>query len=145
MGHDGIDKKLATHNGIVVCNTPGVLDISVAEHTLWLMGTLARRISSLEARFRAGSFAGEIGGELHGKRLGILGFRRIGRRVAKMAAFGLGMRPWAADERTLSDLEKTEGCGFLDLQSSCGLERYTCDPEELFRECDYWRVFTKVN
>src|SRR6266478_697648 len=38
VGHDNIDKQLARENGILVCNTPGVLDRSVAEHTLWLIG-----------------------------------------------------------------------------------------------------------
>src|SRR5262245_35699295 len=56
VGHDGVDKAQAQDNGIVVCNTPGVLEISVAEHTLWLMGNLARRIPQLETRLRGGEF-----------------------------------------------------------------------------------------
>ena len=44
VGHDSVDKLLARQYGIVVTNTPGVLDISVAEHSIWLMGCLARKI-----------------------------------------------------------------------------------------------------
>jgi len=74
VGHDSVNKPLARQHSIVVTNTPGVLDVSVAEHALWLMGCLARKISRLEARLRAGEFAGEVGMELRGKTLGVLGF-----------------------------------------------------------------------
>ena len=137
VGHDGVDKALASENGIVVCNTPGVLEISVAEHTLWLMGNLARHISQLETRLRVGEFAGETGTELHGKRLGILGFGRIGRRVAAMAHFGLGMTVCAADALGLEQMEAKLKRGFKEIQTVYGLEYYTNDCDRLFGECDW--------
>ena len=99
VGHDGVNKNLARQNNISVTNTPGVLDISVAEHTVWLMGCLARNVPAMEARFRAGEFPSQTGRELNGKRLGIVGLGGIGRRVAAMAHFGLGMRVLAAARR----------------------------------------------
>jgi lactate dehydrogenase-like 2-hydroxyacid dehydrogenase len=126
VGHDSIDKALARQHGIVVTNTPGVLDESVAEHTLWLMGCLARRIARLDACVRAGEFAGQTGTELHGKTLGIVGLGNIGRRVAAMAHFGFGMRVMACGRRATAD-------GL----AQCGLERYTDNAEEVFRQSDF--------
>ena len=140
VGHDGVDKVQARENGVIVCNTPGVLDVSVAEHAMWLMGSFARRISQLEARMRAGEFGGGIGGELCGKRLGILGLGRIGRKVARMAHLGFGMEVWAADKQSVQELEAQEGRGLDDIRRDYGLELYTGDVDQLIRECDYVSV-----
>jgi lactate dehydrogenase-like 2-hydroxyacid dehydrogenase len=137
VGHDSVDKAQARENGIIVCNTPGVLDISVAEYALWLMGCFARRICQIEARLRAGQFSGETGGELGAKRLGILGLGRIGRKVARMAHFGLGMEVWAADRYHPHELEAQERRSLADIQSDYGLEVYTSNTDQLLRECDY--------
>ena len=140
VGHDGVDKTMARQNGVTVCNTPGVLDLSVAEHAFWLMGNLARRLSRSEARLRAGEFAGETGGELHGKRLGVLGFGRIGRRVAAMAHFGFGMSVRAADVMRMADLEAQEKRPAAEIQQAYGLDLYTNDNESLLRECDFLTI-----
>jgi len=91
VGHDGVDKARATKAGIAVTNTPGVLEVTVAEHAMWLMGALARRVAQLDAATRCGLWAPGIGTELAGKRLTILGCGGIGRRVARMASAGFGM------------------------------------------------------
>jgi phosphoglycerate dehydrogenase-like enzyme len=122
VGHDSIDKSLARQHQVIVTNTPGVLDISVAEHTIWLMGCLARKVSRLEARLRTGDFTGEAGMELHGKTLGILGYGAIGRRVAQIAERGLGMKILACDL----------GPGFVSA-------------EELFRAADIVSVHLTAN
>ncbi|MBI5396778.1 MAG: hypothetical protein HZA91_15900, partial [Verrucomicrobia bacterium] len=134
VGHDSINKPLARQHGILVTNTPGVLDVSVAEHALWLMGCLARKISRLEARLRAGEFAGLVGMEMRGKTLGILGFGAIGRRVAAIAHFGLGMKVIACDP-----VAAPENLAAL------GVERYTTDVEELFRKSDIVSVHLPAN
>jgi lactate dehydrogenase-like 2-hydroxyacid dehydrogenase len=136
VGHDGVDKALARKHGVIVCNTPGALDISVAEHAFWLMGTLARQVCRLAARFRDGQFAAETGAELCGKRLGILGFGRIGGRVAAMAHAGLGMRVLAAGVLTVAQLERREGRAFPDIQAAYGLEGYTTRVEDVLTACD---------
>ncbi len=136
VGHDGVDKALARKHGIIVCNTPGALDISVAEHAFWLMGTLARHICRLAARFRGGHFAAETGTELCGKRLGVLGFGRIGGRVAAMAHAGLGMRVLAAGALTVAQLERREGRALTDIKAAYGLELYTTRVEDVLAACD---------
>lgn len=136
VGHDGVDKALARRRSIVVCNTPGVLDISVAEHAMWLIGTLARNVALLDGQLRHGKFAAGAGIELHGRRLGILGFGRIGRRVAAMAHAGFGMRVVAADTLSIRQLEEQENQPFDELRTRYGLESYGADAEEALRECD---------
>jgi len=136
VGHDSIDKPFARQHGIVVTNTPGVLDVSVAEHTLWLMGCLARKISQLETRMRAGRFAGEAGMELRGKTLGILGFGAIGRSVAAIAHFGFGMNVIACDQ-----IPADRMAGAV---AASGVERYTTDAEEPLRLSDFVSVHLPV-
>ncbi|MHB8901201.1 MAG: NAD(P)-dependent oxidoreductase, partial [Thermoguttaceae bacterium] len=136
VGHDSIDKALAAAHGIRVTNTPGVLDQSVAEHTLWLMGALARNVPASDARLRDDQFRGEAGIELGGKLLGIAGCGAIGRRVAAMAHFGLGMRVLAADCRPAEQLECELGLPCPELFARWGVDDYTTDTDRVFREAD---------
>ena len=87
VGVDNVDIPRATELGIVVVNTPDGNTISTAEHTFGLMLALARHIPQAHESMNAGkwdrkSFSGV---ELRGKTLGIVGFGRIGRAVAKRA------------------------------------------------------------
>ncbi|MBI5822263.1 MAG: hypothetical protein HZA88_25080 [Verrucomicrobia bacterium] len=134
VGHDSVDKLLARQHGIVVTNTPGVLDISVAEHSIWLMGCLARKIVQLETRFRKGEFAAEVGTELRGKTLGILGFGGIGHSVASIAHFGFGMKVIACSRNKPAEPP-----------ARFGVERFTTDAEELFRAADIVSVHLPAN
>ena len=136
VGHDGIDKPLARKHGIVVTNTPGALDISVAEHAIWLMGNLARHVSSLESRFRRGRFEPCGGIELHGRSLGIIGFGAIGRRVARMAHFGLRMNVLAVDPRSPAELETQEHRPLSEILAAYGVSLYTSDLEIVLGQAD---------
>ncbi len=136
VGHDSVDKQQAAARGILVANTPGVLDQSVAEHTIWLMGALARHLPSSDAALRAGAFCGTAGIELGGRRLGIVGCGAIGRRVAAIAHFGLGMRVAAADCRPAERLEQEMGVPCSEILARWGLDDYTTDADRVFREAD---------
>jgi len=136
VGHDGIDKQQAVARGIRVTNTPGVLDQSVAEHTLWLMGALARHLPSSDGALRAGTFRGDAGIELGGRLLGIVGCGHVGRRVAAMAHFGLGMRVLAAGRRPAERLEQDLGTPRSQIMAQWGLDDYTADADRVFREAD---------
>lgn len=144
VGHDNIDKGKARHHGVIVANTPGVLDSSVAEHAVWLMGCLARRITRAETGFRNGGFAGETGVELGGRTLGILGFGRIGRRVAAIAHFGFGMHVLAADRRTAAEIEAVERRPIDDILAETGTGEYSADIEAVFRAADILSVHLPV-
>jgi len=92
VGVDNIDAAEATHRGIVVMNTPGANAVAVAELTLGLMITMARKIAQANSSMHAGKWDKKSlqGQELRGKTLGILGCGRIGLEVASRAkAFGM--------------------------------------------------------
>jgi lactate dehydrogenase-like 2-hydroxyacid dehydrogenase len=136
VGHDNIDKRLAGRRGIVVTNTPGDLEISVAEHALWLMGNLARRVNRLDSQLRAGRFTGDTGMELHGKTLAVVGFGAIGRRVAAMARFGLGMEVLAVGSRSPEEMQRQAGCPLADLLAKHGASLYTDDLHGALAQAD---------
>jgi phosphoglycerate dehydrogenase-like enzyme len=92
VGHDGIDKVKATAAGLLVTNTPGALDQSVAEHTLLLMLAAVRHFEVAAMGARGGDWAAPAGSELAGKRLAVIGLGHIGRAVARIAGLGFGMR-----------------------------------------------------
>ncbi len=132
VGHDGVDKAAARRHGIAVTNTPGALDASVAEHAVWMMGALARRVAALHGQFRTGSFAGEGGVEVCGRTLGILGFGAIGRRVASIASRGFGMKVIACDQMAPE--------GMAGALANAGGGEYTTDVRLMFGAADFVSV-----
>ena len=92
VGHDGLDKAAARARGILCCNTPGVLDDSVAECAIGLMLVVGRRLTGAAADNKLGKWTSHVGIEFSGKTLAIIGCGNIGSKVARMARFGLGMR-----------------------------------------------------
>jgi D-3-phosphoglycerate dehydrogenase len=87
VGVDNVDLPFATERGIIVMNTPDGNTVSTAEHTLGLMLALARHVPQAHQSMREGKWDRKsFGGvELRGKTLGIVGFGRIGRAVARRA------------------------------------------------------------
>jgi D-3-phosphoglycerate dehydrogenase len=98
IGVDNIDMEAASEREIRVINTPGATSTSVAEVTVGAMLSLARWLHVGHASVKAGEWKrGEFQGfELKGKLLGLIGFGRIGREVAKLAQ-AFGMRVVATD------------------------------------------------
>jgi glyoxylate reductase len=96
VGYDNVDVPACTARGVWVTNTPDVLTDATADLTWALILALARRLREGERMLRAGEFRGWaptmlLGRDLHGRTLGILGYGRIGRAVARRAE-GFGMR-----------------------------------------------------
>jgi D-3-phosphoglycerate dehydrogenase len=105
VGIDNVDVGAATRRGIVVANAPDSTVVSAAEHTIGLLVALARNIPQAHAALKEGRWERSRWGgiELADKTLGVLGFGRIGRQVARRA-LGLGMHvvgydPFVAPER----------------------------------------------
>ncbi len=92
VGHDGIDKIQAKAKGIYCTNTPGVLDDSVAECAIGMILTAARHLAVCAADNKNGVWKNRVGVELAGKTLAIIGCGNIGRKVAKIAKLGFGMK-----------------------------------------------------
>ncbi len=87
VGVDNVDLTAATDAGVLVMNTPGGNAISVAEHTLALMLSMARAIPQASFSTKAGKWEKKkfLGNELRGKTLGIIGLGSVGREVVKRA------------------------------------------------------------
>lgn len=126
-GVDNINIEAATKRGILVLHTPDANTISVAEHTLALMGAITKHLLFLDTETRKGNFKTvrrlykPI--DLDGKILGIIGYGRIGRAVAKkcMAAFNMKViiyDPYVSDSDIDHDIIR------------CNLE------EQVYREAD---------
>ena len=91
VGFDHIDVDAATARGVAVCNTPGVLDETTADLAFGLIIAASRLFASAEGDLRAGRWTGfglldRLGQDVHGATLGIVGYGRIGRAVARRAA-----------------------------------------------------------
>jgi len=91
-GVDNIDVEYAEKKGIRVVCTPEAVATAVAELTMGLILSLARQIPMADRAMKEGKWIKKeiVGWELQGKTLGIIGFGRIGQRVARLAkAFGM--------------------------------------------------------
>jgi glyoxylate reductase len=96
VGYDNVDVGVARELGVAVCNTPEVLDETTADLAFFLILAASRRTSDAEAVLRGGRWTGFhygdfLGVDVHGRTLGVVGYGRIGRAVARRAG-GFGMR-----------------------------------------------------
>jgi D-3-phosphoglycerate dehydrogenase / 2-oxoglutarate reductase len=92
VGLDMIDLKAAKKFEIPVFNTPGVNQVTVAEHALSLMLTYLKNIHFEYNITRKGGWKRLIGNEIYGKKVGILGLGKIGKELAKrLSVFGVEM------------------------------------------------------
>ncbi|MGB8525154.1 MAG: D-glycerate dehydrogenase [Candidatus Acidiferrales bacterium] len=129
VGYDNIDVAACTKHKVVATNTPGVLDDTTADFAWTLLMAIARRLVEGDAWMRSGSWNGWdfdqlIGGDVWGKTLGIVGFGRIGRGVARRAQ-GFRMRVLYSDAvRAPAEVEKELNAEFVDR-------------DRLFRESDF--------
>ena len=89
-GIDNIDIDYCTNKAILVANTPATNNISVVEHTLFLMLSIAKKIKGAGEGLMKGRAQSVLGSELYGKTLLVIGLGAIGTEVAKRAtAFGM--------------------------------------------------------
>ncbi len=115
VGDDGLDIQKATENGILVTNTPGVLEESVAEHTVALILSAARNIPEMNSSTRNGKWPRGLSTELRGKRLTVVGSGLIGSSVAKIASAGFGMEVTGCEVRYVNTLALKHEYGFASI------------------------------
>ncbi len=125
VGVDNVDLPAATAAGVLVMNTPGGNAVSVAEHVMGFMLSMARSIPQASASTKAGKWEKKkfLGNELRGKTLGIAGLGSIGREVVKRAR-AFEMRVVASDPYVTPRIAADLG---VDLVSMA----------ELYRQSDY--------
>jgi len=133
-GVDNIDIKASTERGIVVMNVPGGNTISACEHTFALLLSMARNIPHAYNSIKSGEWKRDkfVGIELFNKTLGIIGFGRIGREVARRA-LSYGMKVIVYDPFVSEDFIKSFG----------DVELKTLD--EIYKEADFITIHTPLN
>ena len=100
IGVDNVDLAAATERGILVVNTPDAPTESTAEHAVALLLALAKQVAAGDRTLRGTANIPRSrlqGTEVRGRTLGVVGFGRIGRRVAEICKQGLQMRVIAFD------------------------------------------------
>jgi len=136
VGYDNIDVPACTKRGVVATNTPGVLDETTADFAWTLMMAVARRLGEGDVLARSGNWKGWdldqlVGTDVWGKTLGIVGFGRIGRAMARRAG-GFQMRVIYTDAvRAPADAEKELRAEYRDMN-------------ELLAEADFISVHTPL-
>ena len=108
VGYDGVDVPAAIAHGIPVTHTPGVLTDDVADLAMGLVLAVGRAIPQADQYVRAGRWPDgpfALGRKVSGARLGIVGFGRIGKAIARRAAgFGMAIAYTARSEKADSGL-----------------------------------------
>jgi glyoxylate reductase len=136
VGFDNIDLAACTKHKVVATNTPGVLDDTTADFAWTLLMAIARRLIEGDEWMRSGTWPGWdldqlLGGDVWGKTLGVIGFGRIGRGVARRSQ-GFQMRVLYSDAvRAPADVEKELHAEFVDR-------------DRLFRESDFISLHTPL-
>lgn len=112
VGYDTVDIGACTRRGVIVGVTNGGNDLAVAEHTMMLLLAVARRTIEMDASVRAGSWMireGRPMGELAGRTVLVVGYGRIGTRVARFCA-AFGMRVMVCDPAFPVPRIAADGC-----------------------------------
>jgi len=137
VGYNNIDVTEATKRRIPVSNTPGVLTDTTADFAWTLLMAAARRVVESDRFTRAGRFHGwgplmMVGQDVYGKTLGIVGFGRIGRAVAKRAS-GFDMKVLYYDVYP------------ADPETEKSLNARSVSMDELLQQSDYVSLHTDYN
>ncbi len=134
VGYNNVDVAAATRRGVLVTNTPDVLTETTADFAWALLMATARRVVEADRYVRDGRFTQWeymvfLGGDVHGKTLGVIGLGRIGRAVARRAA-GFDMRVLYCDAAVPAP--------------PAGLAAAPTDLATLLRESDFVTVHTPL-
>jgi glyoxylate reductase len=135
VGYDNIDVEAATERGVVVTNTPEVLNETTADTAFMLLLAAARRLGEAERLLRSGGWDAWgpkqlTGPDVWGKRLGVVGFGRIGKALARRAR-GFDMDLVYHDQYRNEEAERELGARYLELG-------------ELLRTSDFVSVHTPL-
>ncbi|HTC63690.1 MAG TPA: D-glycerate dehydrogenase [Candidatus Saccharimonadales bacterium] len=137
VGYDNIDVPACTKRNVAVTNTPGVLDETTADFTWTLLMAVARRLVEADHMARSGEWKKWnldqlCGTDIWGKTLGIIGFGRIGRAVARRAS-GFRMRViYHSTSRAPLEMEKELNAEFMSR-------------DEVFEQADFVSLHVPLN
>ena len=134
VGFNNIDVAAARRRGVIVTNTPDVLTETTADFAWALLMAAARRVVEADQFARSGQWTRWQwdllwGNDVHGKTLGIIGFGRIGRAVARRA-LGFGMRV------LYHDTVRADATAERELKAAYA------EPDALLRDSDFVSLHT---
>ena len=120
VGYDNVEVEAAEERDVLVTNTPGVLDETTADVAFMLLLAAARRLGEGERLLRAGRWEWWgpkqlMGQDVWGKKLGVVGFGRIGQSVARRAR-GFGMEILYHNRSRKPEAEAEFGARRMDLE-----------------------------
>jgi len=119
VGYNNLDVAAATTHGVMMTNTPGVVDDATADLTWALILAAARGVTSADRTVRAGKWKRWrmmefLGQDIYGKTIGVIGFGRIGRGVARRA-MGFNMKVlYASRSRASDSIEQELRASYVD-------------------------------
>ncbi|WP_296888115.1 phosphoglycerate dehydrogenase [uncultured Methanobrevibacter sp.] len=118
VGVDNIDLDAATEKGIMVVNSPESTSITVAEHTMGLLLSMARKLSIADKSVKEGKWEKKkfMGVELRNKTLGVIGMGRIGSQVVNRCK-AFEMDAVAYDPYLPEEVAKQMGVELTDLET----------------------------
>src|SRR3712207_6588339 len=135
VGYDNVDLEAANERGIVVTNTPEVLNETTADTAFMLMLAASRRLGEGERIVRSGRWEAWgpkmlLGPDVWGKKLGIVGFGRIGQALARRAR-GFDMEILYSARSRREEAERELDARYLEL-------------DVLLEECDFLSLHTPL-
>lgn len=126
-----IDVEYATKRGIVIATTPVGSEVSVAEHILGMVLSLAHRLNEGDRAVRGGNWPLLVGQEVRDRALGLLGFGKIAREVAPRAkALDMKVLAWSPS---------------LTLERALAAGVEYCEFDDLFRRSDFLSVGVRLS
>ena len=143
-GVDNIDVETAKNKNIIVMNTPGGNTNATAEHTIGLIFALLRKIPSANETTHKGLWEKKKmkGNELKGKKIGILGFGNVGKRVAEISnALGMKVSIYSSYFNSIKDdFKKYVSSDLKNILSNSDIISFHCKPNK-----DGSSIITKDN
>jgi phosphoglycerate dehydrogenase-like enzyme len=136
VGTDSVDRVAAAARQICCANTPGALDRSVAEHTLFLIGALVRRIVPGDASLKQGQWSPMTGDELQDLKLAIIGMGAIGAQVARAAHLAFGMDILVCDVADPDKVAARLGLSSTALRDEYGITSWSADAHHILANAD---------
>lgn len=140
-GFGGIDTNYATSKGIVVTNIADYATSSVSEFTFGILLNYLRDLNRASVNANNGNFSDEgfMGGEIRGKKFGVIGLGNIGTSVAKLAnAFGSEVSYWSKNRKINIESDGIKYCSLEELITNSDFISlnlaYNLDTENIFNE-----------